>query len=130
MRGKFALFAVVLFVLLCTGIAIPRLADRGNPYQAVAGTDAERAFAYAALTTADQILDNPLEQLIVTRLLVSELRKSTDTDCEASEAATDNGNYEATVQAFTLFGIPYAQIEVNCVGAYRSGTVSWGGLGK
>ncbi|HPL29541.1 MAG TPA: hypothetical protein PLG21_15955 [Anaerolineae bacterium] len=112
-KATIALLAVLLIVLL--GEAGPRLLIRSN-LSAFAGE--QRAFAASALTQTRQFFGGSPEPLLFTALQVRDVTEKTSTEGRPC--------YAATVQAYTLFGLPWSSVVVSSCGDSFMQRQRWG----
>ncbi len=105
-KGKtlIALLAVILIAL--AGEIGPRLLIRSGLSAFEGG---RRTFATSALTQARYFFGGSLEPLFVTALRVEDVAERT--------SAEGRPCYEATVRAYTFFGLPWSSVVVSCNGS-------------
>lgn len=84
----------------------------------------KRDASNAAQDAADMLLEHPIERLLILRLRVVDIKDkgsvSPPHSCGSSRIRLDH-DFEAIVEALTLFGIRMARIVVTCNGAGRLG---------
>lgn len=106
----------VILLILFGGQLIPRLII--SSYVPISLTADSREFVQAALIAAQDLTGNPLESAMQAGLQVRSLQKTSDaTGCGMIRNSTYQGHYTAVIRAYTWFGIPYAEINVDCDGA-------------
>lgn len=104
-RKALTVLSVVLLVAL-VGEAGPRLVIRDglSAFEGDQGT-----FAASALTQTGYFYGGSPEPLFFTALQVADVTEKADTGGRPC--------YEATVQAYTLFGLPWSSVRVSCNGS-------------
>jgi len=102
------------FALLLAGAFAPVLVPA-----VPAGLSAdERVFARHALRDTFNLLDNPVQRLLTLRLRVSSITpEGVAGDC-GELPFVSRQRYQGTVEALTLFGIPYATLTITCDGTW------------
>lgn len=76
----------------------------------------ERVFARHALRGAFHLLDHPVQRLLTLRLrVVSVTPEGVPGDC-GELPFVSRQRYQGTVQALTVFGIPYQTLSATCEG--------------
>ncbi|MDL2343597.1 hypothetical protein QOL99_05465 [Deinococcus sp. MIMF12] len=76
----------------------------------------ERIFARHALRNTSNLLDNPAQRLLTLRLrVVSVIPEGVPSDC-GELPFVSHQRYRGTVQALTVFGIPYQTFSATCEG--------------
>ncbi len=104
-KAIIALLAVLLLIALL-GEAVPRLLIQSN-LSAFSGE--QRAFAASALTQTRYFFGGSPEPLFFTALRVGDVTEKI--------GAGDQRCYDATIQAYTLFGLPWSSVVVSCNGS-------------
>lgn len=121
MRKSNKKFFTILFLILLVligGQVIPRLTLMASSSPPTSLTTEEKGFFQAAMATAHDLTGNPIESAVQTGLQVKSLRQTSKaTGCSMVGASTYSGHYKAIIHAYTWFGIPYAEINVDCDGA-------------
>lgn len=101
--------------MLFGGQVMPRVFLTVSPAPTGLITTDSREFTQAALAAAHDLTNNPLEVAMQTEYRLQTLQKTTDaTGCGMVRVANYAGHYTAVIRAYTWFGIPYADINVNC----------------
>jgi hypothetical protein len=109
---------VVILFMLFGGQVIPRVLLTVSPAPTGLITSDSREFAQAALVTAHDLTDNSLEVAMQTGYRLQTLQKTSNaTGCGMVRVTNYAGHYTAVIRAYTWFGIPYADITINCDGA-------------
>jgi len=109
---------IVVLLILVGGQLIPRVIMSISPAPARLTTADSREFAQSAITAARDLTGNPLESAMQMGLQVTTLQKINDaTGCGMVGGISYSGRYTAVIRAYTWFGIPYAEIDVDCNGA-------------
>lgn len=111
-------FLIVILLILVGGQLIPRLILVNSPAPASLMTADSQEFSRAAMAAARDLTGNPLESAMQTGLQVTSLQKiSGAAGCGMVGGTSYSGRYTAVIRAYTWFGIPYAEIDVDCNGA-------------
>lgn len=100
--------------LLLAGVSVPALMP-AIPAELSAD---ERVFARHALRDTFQQLDHPLQRLLIRRLRVVRVTpEGVAGDC-GELPFVSRQRYQGTVQALTLFGMPYQTLSATCEGIW------------
>lgn len=83
-------------------------------------TATEQMFARDAVASAYGLLDNPLERLLIRRLVVQDMGRLAEPP-QAASCLPEMQPYFARVLAVGWFGVPVAEVDVTCSGANRVG---------
>jgi hypothetical protein len=119
-RNLLFISAPLIIATLILGQVVPRLLISDGMENLTGGA---QEFAKVALITTRHLTDNPVETAMQTGLRIVTLRVLADessgvSDCVIGETPYA-GRYEALIRAYTWFGVPYAEILVECSGAAR-----------
>ncbi len=117
MKSKLSgLIFLGILVLLTAAWAIPKLFISTNVD--IFGGE-QKIFAFYALKASRQLIGGSLEPLIVTALKVTDVKESASESMQqcGQEPYVVSKPYEATVQSYTVFGVPYRTILVTCTTA-------------
>ena len=107
-----------LVVVVFAGWILPHLfiTSQENSY-----LGSERLFAKFALKQAEQFVGGSLEPVVITSTRIKSLKKIGDrreAKCGYDPFAVE-AEYVAELRIYTLFGIPYGELKVDCAGAER-----------
>lgn len=126
MKPHSIILILLLIVIIPTaGLLIPKTMINTN----VSNYQGEQGLvAPFAINTSKQLFGGSLESLIITGFSVEEVLEVENNESQnhpgcrlavnySEESFTTKRSYEATVQSFTIFGVPYKKIKVDCSGA-------------
>jgi hypothetical protein len=116
MRGAITAATVLVLILL----AAMSPARRGDGIARFRGEPLAHATASEAYENSRMLLDYPATRLVIRARRVTEVWRDPG-HCHDPKPSQAQGEYRATVQTYTWFGLPFASIDAQCGGWY----VSW-----
>lgn len=117
MSKKIILLIIAVFVIVAiVAVLIPRL--RSDGLEAL-NVD-EQIFGKFAMSVAYQNFDNPIQRILLQKIKVRQVTKKDSTNiCDIDDILDKSelmGDYSATIDFLTFFGIRFYSENINCSG--------------